>query len=38
MRPVAQSDGCDPPRLIGQLVPGVAAVIDDVLVGREDAV
>ena len=32
------SDGHDLPGLIDELVPGVAAVGDDILVGREDAV
>ena len=36
--PIAQSEGHDAPRLIDELVPGVAAVIDDVVVGGEDAV
>src|SRR3954464_11022771 len=36
--PVPQADGHDEPRLIGELVPRVAAVIEDVGVGREDAV
>src|SRR6266496_1931053 len=35
MRPVAQADGHDSPRLVDQLVPGVAAVVEDVLVGLE---
>ena len=38
MRPIAQSDGHDAPGLIDELVPGVAAVVDDVVVGFEDAV
>lgn len=38
MRPIAQADGHDDPGLIDQLVPGVAAVIDDITVGVEDAV
>ena len=32
MRPVAQSDGHDAPRLFDEFVPGVAAMIDDVVV------
>ena len=32
MRPVAEPDGHDGPGLIGQLVPGMAAVVDDILV------
>src|SRR5580700_241102 len=35
MRPVAQADGHDRPRLIDQLVPGVAAVVEDIFVGSE---
>ena len=38
MRPIAHSDGYDVPRLVDELVPGVAAVVDDVVVGFEDAV
>jgi hypothetical protein len=38
MRPASHSKGHDTLRLIDQLVPGVAAVIDDVRVGGEDAV
>ena len=38
MRPFAQSDGHDAPGLIDELVPGVAAVVDEVVVGFEDAV
>lgn len=38
MRPLAQSDGHDAPGLIDEAVPGEAAVIDDVVVGFEDAV
>jgi hypothetical protein len=38
MRPISQSDGHDAPRLISELVPGVAAVTDDVVVVQEDAV
>ena len=38
MCPPAQSDGHDAPRLIDEPVPGEAAVIDDVVVGFEDAV
>jgi len=38
MRPLAASDGHDVPRLIDELVPRLAAMIDDVVVGREDAV
>ena len=38
MRPVAQSDGHDAPWLIGEAVPGEAAMIGDIVVGFEDAV
>jgi len=38
MGPLPQSDGHDPPGLIDEAVPGEAAVIDDVVVGFEDAV
>lgn len=38
MRPLAQSDGHDAPRLIGEFVPSLAAMIDDVVVGAEHAV
>jgi hypothetical protein len=38
MRPIAQSDRHDFPGLIDELVPGVAAVIDDIVIGFEDAV
>ena len=38
MRPIAQSDGHDPPGLIDELVPSVAAMIDEIVVGFEDAV
>ena len=37
-RPIAMGDGHDFPRLVDQGVPGVAAVIDDVIEGFEDAV
>src|SRR6266853_555147 len=37
-RPIAVSDGHDFPGLIDEGVPGVAAVIDDVVEGFEDAV
>src|SRR5207302_8936370 len=35
MRPVAQADGHDGARLVDQLVPGVAAVVEDILAGPE---
>jgi len=38
MRPLAHSDGHDVPGLIDELVPCEAAVVDDVVVGFEDAV
>ena len=38
MSPVAQSEGHDGPRRIDEFVPGCAAVIDQVLVGREHAI
>ena len=38
MVPVSQSDGHDPPRLVGDPVPGLAAMVDDVLVILEDPV
>jgi hypothetical protein len=34
MRPVAQADRHDRPRLIDQLVPGVAAVVEDIFVAE----
>ena len=38
MRPLAQSDGHDPPGLVDELIPCLAAVIDEIVVGFEDAV
>ncbi len=38
MCPFAQSDGHDGPRLIDEFVPSIAAVIEEVFVGGEDAV
>ena len=38
MRPLAQSEGHDAPGLIDELVPSVAAMIDEIVVGFEDAV
>lgn len=38
MRPITHSDGHDFPRLIGELVPGIAAVVEDVVVGSEDTI
>jgi len=36
--PLPGSDGDDFPRLVDELAPGIAAVIDDILVGLEDPV
>ena len=38
MCPASQAEGHDAPGLINELVPGVAAVVGQVLVGGEDAV
>jgi hypothetical protein len=38
VRPLAQSDGHDVPGAVDKGIPGVAAVIDDIVVGCEDAV
>ena len=38
MSPIPQADGHDAPRLFGELVPALAAVGNDVVVGFEDAV
>jgi len=38
MCPIAQADGHDCPRLVDEAVPAKAAVIDDVVIGLEDAV
>ena len=38
MRPVAQSDCHDVPGLVDEHVPGIAAMVDDVCVGCEEAV
>jgi hypothetical protein len=38
MRPIAHADGHDAPGLIGQFVPRLASVIDNIVVGLEDAV
>ncbi len=35
---MAQSDGHDFPRLIDELVPSCAAMVDEIVVGFEDAV
>ena len=38
MSPLAHAEGHNPPRLIDEPVPGEAAMVDDVVVGFEDAV
>jgi len=38
MGPLAHTDGHDAPWLIDEVVPGEAAVVDDIVVGLEDAV
>ena len=38
MRPLAQSDGHDAPGLIDELVPSCTAMVDELIVGFEDAV
>ena len=38
MRPLAQSDGHDAPRLVDELVPCLTAMADEIIVGFEDAV
>ena len=38
MRPLAQSDGHDAPGLVDELIPCLAAVIDEIIVRFEDAV
>jgi len=38
MSPGSQSDGHDAPGLINELIPGGAAVIDEIIVGLKDAV
>ena len=38
MGPIAQPDGHDDPRLIDERVPGVAAVVEDIVVGQEHAI
>ena len=38
MCPLAHADAHDAPRLIDEVVPGEAAVVDDFVVGLEDAV
>jgi hypothetical protein len=38
VRPLAQSDGNEAPRLVDELVPCLAGVVDEIVVGFEDAV
>ena len=38
MRPLAQSDGHDAPGLVDELVPSLATMIDEIVVGFEDTV
>jgi hypothetical protein len=38
VRPLAQSDGHDAPWLIDELVPGRTAMVDEIVVGFEDAI
>ena len=38
MCPISQSDGHDGPRLIDEFVPGIATVVEDIVVGEEHAV
>lgn len=38
MGPVSEADGHDAPRLVGDLVPGLATVVDDVVIVLEDPV
>ena len=38
MGPITHADGHDAPGLIGQFVPRLAAVIDNIVVGLEDAI
>jgi len=38
MRPMTQSDGHDAPGLVDELVPCLAAVIDEIVIGFEDAI
>jgi hypothetical protein len=37
MSPISQSGAHDAPRLIGKLVPGIAAMADDIVMASEDA-
>ena len=36
MGPIAKADGHDPPGLIDEVVPSLAAMVDDIVVGFED--
>ena len=38
MCPIKHTDGDDGPRLIDKFIPSVAAMVEDVVVGFEDAV
>ena len=38
MRPIAEAERHDTPRLIDEPVPGVTAMVDDLVVGAEHAV
>ena len=38
MRPLAQSDGHDAPGLIGELVPSITTMVDEIIVGFEDTI
>lgn len=38
MRPISQSDGHDTPWLIGELIPSIRTMVEDVIVGLEDSV
>ena len=35
---MAQSDGHNPPGLIGEFVPSITAMVDEIVVGFEDAI
>jgi hypothetical protein len=35
---LAQSDGYDAPRLIDELIPSITAVVDEIVIGFEDAI
>jgi hypothetical protein len=38
MGPIAKADGHDPPGLIDEVIPSLAAMVDDVVEGFEDSV